>query len=96
MSLIKVMCGGKTEYDPSDVKYSDGTLVYPNGMPKNITGHLGFMDTDDLQKRTYKWDNENETGVAIEYWDECVLRSRSVWVDLKRGLNVEGIQGDLT
>lgn len=82
MKLIPVALGGKTEYTEE-------------GQPFNPSDVFGFMDDDELEKRTGGYDNENETCNWIEYWDGDVIRHRSVNLILKKGLGIEAAIGDI-
>lgn len=83
MSLIPVMIGGVTKYNKL-------------GQPYNEGGSSAIMDTDQLDYKTYTWDNENETGTAHEYWEGDQLRHRSVDLKLKTSLSSLMKQGDFS
>lgn len=59
-------------------------------VPEN-SGAFGYMDSDDLTKRTVKFEDDNERWEAIEYWQGDQLRHRSLNLDLKTvpvGMNI--------
>lgn len=78
--LISVMLGGETKFNEA-------------GQPYNEGGSLGYMDTDELTLKTNTWDNDNEAGKVIEYWEGAELRHRSVDLHLKTPLDFGIFQG---
>ena len=56
-----------------------------------INTTLGEMDENMLQKKEGGHDNENETCKWVEYYFDGALVHRSVHLDLKKGILLEGV-----
>lgn len=60
-----------------------------------ITTIYGPMEESGLEKKTGFVDNEVEYTTWVEYWLEGELVHRSATVNLKQGLGLEGVLGQL-
>jgi hypothetical protein len=56
----------------------------------------GPMAEDQLEKRSGKFENDNERTTWVEYWHEGELVHRSAHVDLKHGVASLLMQGAFT
>lgn len=80
MTQINVILGGKT--------------IYEGGVPSVIGGDPAVMDTDALEKRTFRIDDKIEKTEVTEYWLKGELVHRSVDMHLKTGIFAEGVVAD--
>ncbi len=60
-----------------------------------ITTTKGLMDVDVLRRVDGELDNDNERTTWVEYYDGDELVHRSVHVTLKRGVEMQGIGGNI-
>lgn len=101
MSLIPVITGGKTRYLPDR---REVTLTYDNNrialvpfyqVPEIEGGEPCFAESEELERIVGYFEDDNEICNWTEYWELGELRHRSVNLILKRGLPIEGKQGEL-
>lgn len=55
----------------------------------------GLMDKAHLRQVFGSFEDENESTSWVEYFDGDELVHRSVWIDLKKGIEVQGIGASL-
>ncbi len=84
MSLINVVVGGITKFHES----IHGPVPYVEG------GEPALMETDDLEKKAYVIDDENEHTEVTEYWHEGGLVHRSVNMRLKKAIFADAELGN--
>jgi len=85
MGLINVIVGGQTQYQDS----IHGKVPYVVG------GESAVMESDDLERRGYVIDDENEHTIITEFWHEGELVHRSVDMRLKKAIFAEAGIGKL-
>jgi len=85
MGLINVIVGGQTKYIDS----VHGKVPYVVG------GEPAIMESDELERRGYVIDDENEHTTVTEYWHEGELVHRSVHVALKKAIFADADIGKL-